>query len=608
MQTLVNLLKSPDLFRRVAARTQPPVSESALSKSAEARQEPLTDLVTLTLAGKTPQSLLNLATNYASEAVTMGKELQIGETRRMNEFYQQRIAATDVELTNAYDEMINFEKASQTLNPEAASQAYMKQLGDIMSEYDTARIDAELADLQIAALQAELARQNPLAQKLEAARSKLAELRTRFTDAHPTVQNQQQEIEDLQKQLAAAGTNTLPAGNAGENSLAGTIYLRLIELQSAKAIRAKKLELLDASRQELQKKVTGISEQGLRYALLKAKLESLKDSRSKLESRQREAQLYEDNAQGYYRLVAPLRTEDIEVGVHWRRVIRFTLMGCFLGALAAGAVIGGREILDDRLKTAVDVERVTGLPVLARLGDLNAMSSAEKDAWAFRAWTALAGQLTPSPNHGMVCGFISSLNGEGRSTWINLLVNAAGQRGLRVLTVATRPPRGDTKAGEATAGEAEKKAGEAEKAFGEAISQTLAETKTELPAQAATLTPQALAFPAEVARQLTGPNAPPVAHIPLPGWVWSLDRRKQWQNALSQWRAVENLVLLVELPPASVPEAVLLAESLPQLIWLVDSGQPHGRETRQQLETLRHAKCRLVGAVLNHEPAPVLEL
>jgi len=260
------------------------------------------------------------------------------------------------------------------------------------------------------------------------------------------------------------------------------------------------------------------------------------------------------------------------------------------------------------LKTAVDVERVTGLPLLARLGDLNAMSAAEKDAWAFRAWTALAGQLTPSPNHGMVCGFISSLRGEGRSTWINLLVNAAGQRGLRVLTVATRPPRGDTKAGEATAGEAEKKAGEAEKAFGEAISQTLAETKTELPAQAATLTPQALAFPAEVARQLTGPNAPPVAHIPLPGWVWSLDRRKQWQNALSQWRAVENLVLLVELPPASVPEAVLLAESLPQLIWLVDSGQPHGRETRQQLETLRHAKCRLVGAVLNHEPAPVLEL
>jgi Mrp family chromosome partitioning ATPase len=68
------------------------------------------------------------------------------------------------------------------------------------------------------------------------------------------------------------------------------------------------------------------------------------------------------------------------------------------------------------------------------------------------------------------------------------------------------------------------------------------------------------------------------------------------------------MVLLVELPPASVPEAVLLAENLPQLIWLVDSGKPRARATREQLETLRHAKCRLVGAVLNHEPKSVLHL
>ncbi len=64
----------------------------------------------------------------------------------------------------------------------------------------------------------------------------------------------------------------------------------------------------------------------------------------------------------------------------------------------------------------------------------------------------------------------------------------------------------------------------------------------------------------------------------------------------------------LELPPASVPEAVLLAEGLPQLLWLVDSGKPRARATREQLETLRHAKCRLVGAVLNHEPKPVLQL
>jgi len=62
-----------------------------------------------------------------------------------------------------------------------------------------------------------------------------------------------------------------------------------------------------------------------------------------------------------------------------------------------------------------------------------------------------------------------------------------------------------------------------------------------------------------------------VVHIPLPGWVWNLERRKQWQEALKHWREIENVVILVELPPASEPEAVLLAEGLPNVLWLADA-------------------------------------
>ena len=49
------------------------------------------------------------------------------------------------------------------------------------------------------------------------------------------------------------------------------------------------------------------------------------------------------------------------------------------------------------------------------------------------------------------------------------------------------------------------------------------------------------------------------------------------QSALAHWRAIDNLVLVVELTPASVPESVLLVENLPQLIWRVDSGKPRTR-------------------------------
>src|SRR5207245_8579379 len=85
------------------------------------------------------------------------------------------------------------------------------------------------------------------------------------------------------------------------------------------------------------------------------------------------------------------------------------------------------------------VKRVTRLPVLTVLGDLDKMKQEQRQQWAFRTWTMLQGRLSPTPNHGLVCGITSSTPGEGRSTWISLLAEAASLSGFRVLTIATRP-------------------------------------------------------------------------------------------------------------------------------------------------------------------------
>jgi len=118
------------------------------------------------------------------------------------------------------------------------------------------------------------------------------------------------------------------------------------------------------------------------------------------------------------------------------------------------------------------------------------------------------------------------------------------------------------------------------------------------------MTASALFSPAEVTEKLMGSESDPVVHIPLPGWTWNLERRKQWQGALEVWRKIENVVILVELPPASVHESVLLASNLPNVLWLVDAGKSEAPETRTQLQTLRHARCNLVGTVINRAPTP----
>ncbi|MGZ4975200.1 MAG: polysaccharide biosynthesis/export family protein, partial [Limisphaerales bacterium] len=241
-----------------------------------------------------------------------------------------------------------------------------------------------------------------------------------------------------------------------------------------------------------------------------------------------------------------------------------------------------REVFDPHIKSRSDLERITGLPVLATLGDLSKMSDDDKKRWAFRTWTILKGKITETQNHSLVCGLISARHGEGRSTWTQMLAQTAFQRGLRVLVATTKPS-------------AEPAMHPHDKAE-EPAAATGAVTGT-------AVVPSVLAFPFQAARQLSDPNTHSIVQIPLPGWVWNLERRQQWQSALAEWQNIENLVFLVELPPANEPEAILLAENVPQLIWLCQSGKVTVSEVRSQLETLRHAGCNLVGAVLNREPS-----
>jgi protein involved in polysaccharide export with SLBB domain len=106
-----------------------------------------------------------------------------------------------------------------------------------------------------------------------------------------------------------------------------------------------------------------------------------------------------------------------------------------------------------------------------------------------------------------------------------------------------------------------------------------------------------------IVEQLTSAECPPVVGMPLPGLAWNPGRRKQWRLELEGWSAVDHVVIFVELPPASDADAVLLAEIVPNLVWLVDGDTSQSEETLTALGTLLDAGCNLVGAVLNRERA-----
>lgn len=593
--TLTSLLQDWQLARRVAAKSNPKVDAAALEAVLSVWDEPKTERLHLALEGKNSQQLVDLVNLYATEAVAYAREEQVREPQTQIPFWQEKIRQCEERIRVAQAAFANFQKAHGITDPDAAAAELSKKLADVKSRILEKQMEIELADFnQI----------NQLTERWAAIKLRRETELASLTENHPTVQTLRAEMARLELEIATARSNATGTATArpGINPSLEKLKVEIANLKKEQAM----LEITSDKLPEIKAE----------YVRLKSELDSLHANMERFVKSAEDVATQAQQARGYFWISAPATLLDVDTRLRKKKAFAFGSRGALVGLIFSAALVLLVEFKQRTIKTVGEVEHTTGLRVLATLGDLDKMSASDRNKWAFRAWTIIAGQLNASANHGMVCGFVSSGHGEGRSTWIKLLAEAATRRGLRVLTVATKPSGSDEPS-------SEKENAANERSFTEAVEEAMTERQTAEAQQRTgdelarvdpdsveevlTLSPSALAFPAEVTQRFTSGNLP-AAHIPLPGWVWNLDRRRQWQMALAHWRAIDNLVLLVELPPASVPESVLLAESLPQIIWLVDSGKASIRETKEQLETMRHARCQIVGAVLNHEPEPIIKL
>jgi len=569
--TLHSFMKSPEFLKRVHEKSKHQVGDLYGGVTIDAPEG--SQLLTLELTGNyKPEEAVEILNLYGEEFIQFTKEMQTRGLKEMITFLEARLADVAKDLKAVNREMDTFSVEGKFLNADKQVEAYLAQLSDLEIKVDTARIELGTQDLK----------------KLQLEREELARLSSQYTDLHPSVMKQKSKIAALEKTMSASQE----AGQGKINLIKdpGSIATKISSESPQAQSLAKQLEELKAIQEKVQSKLNNLSEKSLGYASTKTRFTTIDTLHTILSSRLREARLFHDSAMGFYQVVAPASLDRASITTSKRKSLMLGFAGALMGLTLMVGFITVMEIFDSKIRTSADLQRVTGLPLLASVGNLNAMTAAAQAKWAFRTWTIIKGKMDGSPSEGLVCGIISAHAGEGRSTWINHLVQTANQRGLRVLTVATRPS-------------------EAERVHPhEPVPPKNEAPRQEQPvAQLESLVKMdeisnVLAFPGQITQQLNDPQSQSIVHIPLPGWVWNLERRKQWESALNDWQQIENLVLLVELPPASEPESILLAEKLPNLIWLAESGKSSVEETRAHIETLRHAGCNLVGSVLNREP------
>ncbi|MBM3833343.1 MAG: hypothetical protein FJ403_08730 [Verrucomicrobia bacterium] len=146
----------------------------------------------------------------------------------------------------------------------------------------------------------------------------------------------------------------------------------------------KQLAQLETARTNVQSRLRELSGKSADYLTLKGRLQETEIKRGLYASKQSEAQLLQENALGYYRVYGPATTAHVSARNRLLAVGFLTTASALVGLLASIGLILLVEVIDPRIKTAADVQRVTKLPVLATLGDLRRMTPAEQANWAFR--------------------------------------------------------------------------------------------------------------------------------------------------------------------------------------------------------------------------------
>jgi len=431
--TLVGTASAAQVLQRVAAKAGLPLSQ--VQGNTEAAEQRNTDFVFLTLYGfKSKEATADTANIWANEVVLFTRDLQCQESREIRQFLQTQVDATDAELTKLREHILEFSRREDLVDADKQITSSLGSVGEVDLKFQTAHIDLDTLRFKIKGVEAELRRQSPLADKLRTAQAELDDLRAQYTDKNPLVVEKQAKVDALQAQLQRASDNE----HADLSSFAGTflgntLYLELVQGRNEEKALEKEVGEYAKLRDQAQEKLNAIPQKAAAFAQLALRKQSLEMARNLLFSRLREAQLFEEDAPGYYRIFSPANPDRIEVRSKATKAAMFTVGGGILFALMGLVAALGCELLDPKLRTSREAANAFRAPLFASIPRTGAPA-----ALGFELWARWVGARR-NPGLPRVV-WAPCLSGDEHLFWDLLLERAASLlTSLRVIDCGTPP-------------------------------------------------------------------------------------------------------------------------------------------------------------------------
>lgn len=566
---MVAIMWSGPVIEGAAKRLEGKMDARTLRAGLVVKPERNTDIIHISInSDKDRDTALDA---YLAEALDFTRHLQQHDAESMTGLLADRIARAEKEILDYDREMLEYSTREGVVDPDKQTDALLGEIANQNLRYQEIRLEHETLDLRIAQIEGELAKVSPIAAKLQVAREELAALRLRYTEEHPVLANALAAVAALEAEVdrESGQPRTSEPPRPGDNSIAGSLYLDLVKLRGEKSALAEQLSKLEEIQKQLSARAETLPRKSLELANIRARKTAAETSRDLLAARLREANLVEERADGAFRILHQAGPDDVSVSSSSHKAVIASLGGMVAGAGLVAMLAAISVLFDRRIGSAGDLKRITSLPVFGQVhGDVLADAMRRRD-WAFTTWTSLVPKLRRrDPEQALICGILTP--GGGRL--VALLGEAAARRGASVLSLTAAAGEDVLDLDEAMEGEAD-------------------------------LIDHLRRRPEQVLR----------FHL-SEKWIEDSAARARLLEAVGRWSQVPRLVVLLELARPADPATLLLAEKLPNLLW-VSKGGDGTVPLAESVRLYRAAGCsprpartgKGMGATLDrsHPPPPI---
>jgi len=415
---------------------------STFTNSLNIKVEPNTEVVEVRFRNPDPVLATNIVNSVVDEYMKRNFLARVNGAAQVSMWLSRQLDEIKRNTAASQQKLADFQRDNNFLGADESDNIVtnrLKQLNEELTQAEADRIIKEgrhrLAESGNPELIDSTMSNTPL-QALQTQRADLqarySQLSAKFGDGYPKLRELQQQLTQLNAEIAVEGTN---------------VKTRLANEFRA-AAETEQMIRKDFVKQKEQ--AHKLNEHVTQYTILKHEVEAGRQLYDTLESKLKTAGITSGLASSFIDVIDRAQVPDQPVEPRKGLNLMLGLGGGLLGGLLLGLV---RDSFDDTIRTSEELESITALPELACIPFVNAVAESERKALrdarphlpllqdpkstSVESYRALCSfLLLPSPQNSIKTVVITSaIPGEGKSTVSCNLAMALAQRKRKVLLV-----------------------------------------------------------------------------------------------------------------------------------------------------------------------------